>query len=205
MKKFLLSFALMALASASSLFAAVTVPDGVEIETYTGSATGTKVGAAEWDAQVAVDEANNTIYVKDMLPGFAETGKSLWIKGTIDEQTQSVTFKTYQNAGYQKVKNTTYTYCEIFGVDNNKMVAATFSWDPETKTLASTNEKVRSYAEDYMNTIEDYTDLTLVGPTTPTAINDVKVESAKTLKVIENGQVVIVKGNDRYNIMGQKL
>lgn len=203
MKKSLLAFALMALASASSLFAAVTVPDGVEIETYTGSATGTKVGAAEWDAQVAVDEANSTIYVKDMLPGYAETGKSQWIKGTLEDGI--VTFKTYQNAGYQKVKNTTYTYCEIFGVNNKKMVAATFSWDASTKTLTSTNEAVRSYSEDYMNTIEDYTDLVLVGPTTPTAINDVKVEGAKTMKVIENGQLIIIKGNERYNIMGQKL
>jgi len=38
-----------------------------------------------------------------------------------------------------------------------------------------------------------------------TGIDDVKVASESTYKVIENGQVIIVKGNTRYNIMGQEI
>jgi len=39
----------------------------------------------------------------------------------------------------------------------------------------------------------------------PTSIDDVKIASESTYKVIENGQVIIVKGNTRYNIMGQEI
>lgn len=38
-----------------------------------------------------------------------------------------------------------------------------------------------------------------------TGINDMNVNSAKVYKTIENGQVIIVKGNARYNIMGVEL
>lgn len=38
-----------------------------------------------------------------------------------------------------------------------------------------------------------------------TAINDINVNSAKTYKTIENGQVIIVKDGVRYNIMGMEL
>ncbi len=38
-----------------------------------------------------------------------------------------------------------------------------------------------------------------------TGINDLKVNAEKSYKTIENGQVVIVKGNARYNIMGQEI
>lgn len=38
-----------------------------------------------------------------------------------------------------------------------------------------------------------------------TAINDIKVETSKAYKTIENGQVVIVNGDARYNIMGQEI
>lgn len=204
MKKSLLISALMMLCGAFSMQAAVTVPEGVEIETYTGSATGSVRGEAIWDVQVAVDNTTNTMYVKNMLPGMEETGKSQWITGTIDEE-GTVTFKTYQNAGYQKIKNTTYTYVEVFGYSNKKMVAATFSWDPDTKTLVNTNDEVQAYAEDYYMVVEKYTDFSLVGPAPITSINDIKVTKSNAYKTIENGQVVIVKDGVRYNMMGQKL
>ncbi len=37
------------------------------------------------------------------------------------------------------------------------------------------------------------------------AINDINVENARVYKTIENGQVIIVKGDARYNIMGQPV
>ena len=40
--------------------------------------------------------------------------------------------------------------------------------------------------------------------TVPTGINDLKVNSAKAIKVIENGEVIIIKDGVRYNVMGQK-
>lgn len=38
-----------------------------------------------------------------------------------------------------------------------------------------------------------------------TAINDINVNSAKVVKMIENGQVVIVKGAKKYNVAGQAI
>ncbi|MBQ0069108.1 MAG: hypothetical protein KBT09_05065 [Bacteroidales bacterium] len=39
----------------------------------------------------------------------------------------------------------------------------------------------------------------------PTGINDIKTVSTKVVKMIENGQVVIVNGDARYNILGQPV
>ena len=39
----------------------------------------------------------------------------------------------------------------------------------------------------------------------PTGVNDLNVKANKVYKVIENGQVVIVKDNARYNVAGQML
>ena len=39
----------------------------------------------------------------------------------------------------------------------------------------------------------------------PTAINDINVTATKAYKTIENGQIVIVKDNVRYNVMGQPV
>jgi len=38
-----------------------------------------------------------------------------------------------------------------------------------------------------------------------TGLNDITVEGEKAYKVIENGQVIIVKGNTRYNTLGHKV
>lgn len=40
---------------------------------------------------------------------------------------------------------------------------------------------------------------------TPTGVNDLKVGKSDVKKVIENGQVIIVKDNARYNMMGQPV
>lgn len=39
----------------------------------------------------------------------------------------------------------------------------------------------------------------------PTGVNDIKTVSTKVVKMIENGQVVIVNGDARYNILGQPV
>ncbi len=39
---------------------------------------------------------------------------------------------------------------------------------------------------------------------TSTGINDLKVNASKAIKVIENGEVIIIKDGVRYNVMGQK-
>ncbi|MCQ2289346.1 MAG: hypothetical protein MJZ74_09640, partial [Muribaculaceae bacterium] len=40
---------------------------------------------------------------------------------------------------------------------------------------------------------------------TTTGINDINVVNAKAYKAIENGQVVIVKGDNKYNVLGQPV
>lgn len=44
-----------------------------------------------------------------------------------------------------------------------------------------------------------------VNVTPSTGVNDLKVSGDNAYKVIENGQVIIVKGDKRYNTMGQKV
>ena len=38
-----------------------------------------------------------------------------------------------------------------------------------------------------------------------TGVNDITVDGVKAYKVIENGQVIIVRGDQRFNIMGQPV
>lgn len=60
--------------------------------------------------------------------------------------------------------------------------------------------------------ITGFNDVPLVFPVafeevkdTPTGINDISVNSAKVVKMIENGQVVIVKGDNKFNVAGQAI
>ena len=62
--------------------------------------------------------------------------------------------------------------------------------------------KFDPYAEDYYT---NYTLCPIVIEVDKTGVNDLTVKSAKTYKAIEDGQVIIVKGNDRYNLMGQPV
>lgn len=61
--------------------------------------------------------------------------------------------------------------------------------------------KADPYAENYY---DNYTLCPLVIESN-TGVNDLTVNSVKTYKTIENGQVIIVKGNSRYNVMGQPV
>ena len=40
---------------------------------------------------------------------------------------------------------------------------------------------------------------------TETALENSTVESSSTRKVIENGQLLILRGNDRFNVLGTKI
>lgn len=62
--------------------------------------------------------------------------------------------------------------------------------------------KADPYAENYY---DNYILCPIVIKSDVTGVNDLTVKTAKTYKTIEDGQVVIVKGNDRYNVMGQPV
>ncbi|MCQ2287814.1 MAG: hypothetical protein MJZ74_01815 [Muribaculaceae bacterium] len=62
--------------------------------------------------------------------------------------------------------------------------------------------KADPYADNYY---ENYTLLPIVIESHFVGVNDLTVKAAKTYKTIENGQVIIVKGNNRYNVMGQPV
>ena len=51
----------------------------------------------------------------------------------------------------------------------------------------------------------DQFDVYVTVDTTPTGINDINTVSTKVVKMIENGQVVIVKGDKKYNVAGQAI
>jgi len=63
--------------------------------------------------------------------------------------------------------------------------------------------KYTTYANDSYATSGKQVICTIHVEGTATGINDLQVNSAKTYKTIENGQVIIVKGDVRYNTMGQ--
>lgn len=52
--------------------------------------------------------------------------------------------------------------------------------------------------------VEEYSILVTI-ENTPTGINDINVNSAKVVKTIENGQVVILKGDKKFNVAGQAV
>lgn len=52
--------------------------------------------------------------------------------------------------------------------------------------------------------VEEYSILVTID-NTPTGINDINVNSAKVVKAIENGQVVILKGDKKFNVAGQAI
>ncbi len=69
-------------------------------------------------------------------------------------------------------------------------------------TVEAINETSVRISQTYVNDyVAQYT--FSVDPTS--AINDIAVDKVKTYKTIENGQVVIVKGDAKYNVMGQAI
>ena len=217
MKKSLLIMAAMlgfAVANAET-----TPPDGTIVEYYNG--TGYSYCFSEdmtWQAEVAI--VDNQMYVRNF---FALVDNPLWVVGTIDGNT--VTFALNQPfGGMDQTKyggDMNVTDGVFVGFDDDMVETdAHFSWNAATKTLVNTDYCVGADTEEYEGTYDIYdgtsdptATLTLVGTgetyeykSAPTAISDVKVtETAKAVKTIENGQVVIEKNGVKYNVMGQKL
>lgn len=218
MKKFLLLVAAMLVAGVSVQAQEVTPPAKAQIEKY--KATGwsyvfSRYGVLdEWEAQVAI--SGNQMYVKDILPYMQNTK---WVVGTISNG--KVVFTGGQPFGEQDQTlyggDEKYTDCTFWGFDEDfSYVDASFSWDEATKTLRSIDYEVGSVTEIGGGANDAYDgwsdpDCTLklvgtgeyVGPST--AINDIKVESNKAYKTIENGQMVIVRGDAKYNVAGQLI
>ncbi len=73
---------------------------------------------------------------------------------------------------------------------------------PATMGMKKVAVKADPYAENYF---ENYTLLPIFISADPTGVNDITVNAVKTYKTIVDGQVIIVKGNNRYNVMGQPV
>lgn len=73
---------------------------------------------------------------------------------------------------------------------------------PAHAAMKKVSVKFDPYADDYYT---NYTLCPIVIEVSKTGVNDLNVKTAKTYKTIENGQVIIVKGNNRYNVMGQPI
>lgn len=70
-------------------------------------------------------------------------------------------------------------------------------------TITADCLKYTAYCDDSYATWDDVQNLCKVTVTGTVGVNDLKVNDVKTYKTIENGQVIIVKGETRYNTMGQ--
>lgn len=73
---------------------------------------------------------------------------------------------------------------------------------PASAGMKKVAVKFDPYAEDYYT---NYTLCPIVIEMEKTGVNDLTVKTAKTYKTIEDGQVIIVKGDNRYNVMGQPV
>ena len=215
MKKFLLLVAAMLVAGVSVQAQEVTPPAKAQIEVYNGSSYSYATYEDEvWQAQVAI--AGNQMYVKNIFPNMQNTK---WIVGTISNG--KVVFAGGQALGEQDQTlmggEDKYIDCTFYGVNEDfELIDATFSWNESTKTLKSLDYELASYtalASGFNDMFDGTSDpdatLTLVGTgeivDPVTAINDIKVEASKVYKTIENGQIVIVKDNARYNVAGQMI
>ncbi|MCQ2288979.1 MAG: hypothetical protein MJZ74_07755 [Muribaculaceae bacterium] len=58
---------------------------------------------------------------------------------------------------------------------------------------------------DLRNYKEKNSNPTSTNKTIVTGVNDIKVNGTKVTKIVENGQVIIVKGETRFNTMGQSI
>ncbi|MBQ0120309.1 MAG: DUF4465 domain-containing protein [Bacteroidales bacterium] len=81
-----------------------------------------------------------------------------------------------------------------FTIDGNNLNINATEADVERTVVVKVTQKGKS----------QYLRLT-VSVTSVTSIGDLNVSSDKAYKTIENGQVIIVKGDKRYNTMGQKV
>ena len=69
-------------------------------------------------------------------------------------------------------------------------------------TAVYSKEGYDSYTCEYSAPFSQVPEVVLTA--TFTGINDLKVNASKAIKVIENGEVIIIKDGVRYNVMGQK-
>ena len=65
--------------------------------------------------------------------------------------------------------------------------------------------KYTTYSDDSYATKDEQVLGTVTVDAPFTAVNDLNVQSVKTRKVVENGQVYIIAGEAKYNVMGQKV
>lgn len=80
--------------------------------------------------------------------------------------------------------------------------AKTGEYSLMTKTV-----KYTSYDDDAWHSVDpaEICKVTVKGSDPVIGIDDVKVNAVKSYKTIENGQIVIVKGDAKYNVMGQEI
>ena len=88
-------------------------------------------------------------------------------------------------------------YCMYVKADEDMLMG-----DYELKVK---NLKYTIYANDSFATADEQVLCTVHVDGKVDAVNDIKVAGTKTYKTIENGQVVIVKGDAKFNIMGQEI
>lgn len=74
----------------------------------------------------------------------------------------------------------------------------------KTYTAVFSKDGYENYETEFAAPFTALTSNVVLTSTTPTGINDLKVNGSKAIKVIENGQVIIIKDGVRYNVMGQK-
>ncbi|MBQ0120037.1 MAG: hypothetical protein KBT13_02795 [Bacteroidales bacterium] len=222
MKKFLLLVAAMLVAGVSVQAQEVTPPAKAQIEVY--NCTGYSYSLyeeLEWEALVAT--SGNQMYIKNLFPNMQNIK---WVVGTISNG--KVVFTGGQVMGDQDQTliggDMKFEDCKLYGASEDmEPIDASLSWDETTKTLKALDYEIASWVdwEDeqggwvlaMLDAYDGYSDpdaaFTMVGTgeivDPVTAINDIKVEASKAYKTIENGQVVIVKDNARYNVAGQMI
>lgn len=221
MKKFLLIAAAMFM-SCVAANAEVNPPAGSTVEYYNCKGFAYLFYTTnEWKSEVIIDDTD--VYMKNV---FADFSNAKWIKGTLADGV--VSFPAGQNIGDYLLYTSGLSddpedeYYDLPLVAYNNLIkqqdVVRFSFNPDTKTLKLIDHMAAAYLADYKFDLEQYAgtckpdgQLTMVGSgetyvLQATAVNDVNVAGdIKTVKTIKNGQVVIVKGEKMFNILGQPI
>ncbi|MCQ2289354.1 MAG: hypothetical protein MJZ74_09685 [Muribaculaceae bacterium] len=113
-----------------------------------------------------------------------------------------VTFITDQVAGEYTMEDVYPTYTALYlDTDDYDGVEAL----DITATVTEYDNGAYKAVVDYLGANTVLYKMTFNYGDVPTAINDIKIVSTKVVKMIENGQVVIVKGDNKYNVAGQAI
>ena len=86
---------------------------------------------------------------------------------------------------------------ENTGVEVSVMTVKPVMMSEEYRRVTVTLYQGEEFVDEYY--------ITVTIDDTPTGINDINVNSAKVVKTIENGQVVILKGDKKFNVAGQAI